>query len=185
MGHEIGEGHFSGEDERDRAGEEPDENQRSADDLQAPGEAEQRLQLDGRSTANRREAEDLRRPVGDVEQGRHDAQDTEQPWRKPRHLAAGYRGTCRSSALSDRGGERNARRAERNETRRWESGRSEIAVERVDELEQSIEDRARDLREHLPGDEDPDQREDGVRREPTNDARGALRENPAEHGRAV
>src|SRR5262245_5001361 len=177
MGDEIGEGHFSGEHEGDRAGEEPDQNQRTADDLQASGEAEQRLQVDS-STANWGEAEDLRRPAEDVEQRGHDTQDAEQPRRRPGHQAPGYRGTYRSSAFWDRGGES-------SETRRPESGRSEIAIERVDEFEQSIEDRAGDLREHLPGDEDPEQREDRARREPTDDAGGALGKNPAEHRRPV
>src|SRR5438445_144390 len=54
VGHEVRERHFPRQDERNRASEEPDENQRATDHLEAPSEAEERIELHGRSTAGAR-----------------------------------------------------------------------------------------------------------------------------------
>src|ERR1043166_5354449 len=55
----------------------------------------------------------------------------------------------------------------------------------MDESEQAVEDRSGDLREHLPGDEDAEQREDRIPGEPADGDGRALGHETAEHGGAV
>ena len=74
MRHPVGDRHLAGQDEGDRAGEQPEQQQDAAEELEHAGEAEQREQL-GLRTVRRREAEQLLRAVLHEDQRRDDAQD--------------------------------------------------------------------------------------------------------------
>src|SRR2546425_11406950 len=78
-----------------------------------------------------------------------------------------------------------ARRLDTGQIESQASRRSEEAIVRMDESEQAVEDRSGDLREHLPGDEDAEQREDRIPGEPADGDGRALGHETAEHGGAV
>ena len=72
MRHEIGDRHLAGEEEGHRPGEQADDEQQAADELDHAGDAEEREER--RAELGRREAEQLLRAVLEEEQRRHDAQ---------------------------------------------------------------------------------------------------------------
>lgn len=75
---EIGDGHHARQDECDRAREEPDQEQKSADQLEKPGNPRKSQEPELVEARHVRKAEELRRPVLQEKQGRDNAQDGEE-----------------------------------------------------------------------------------------------------------
>jgi len=79
--HEIGDGHFSGQDDRDRSREQSDQQQEPAHQLQQPGDADQRHQLHVVEGRDVRHVQELGRSMRQEKPGNDDAQYTLQPRR--------------------------------------------------------------------------------------------------------